>query len=135
MNGWTFLWISKKQILNGTRKTGYWELEVAEAGEYDFELRRWPREIDTPLTEESKMGGEALPISRARISISNKNHIAFEDKRPFIFEGLVKSVELGQTSVTFTVHLEAGPMALQTWFDDKTGETICSSYYVYIRRK
>ncbi len=125
----------QRQILNGTRKTGYWELEVAEAGEYDFELRRWPREIDTPLIEESKIGGEALPISRARLSISNINHFAFEDKKPFMFEGLVKTIEPGQTSVTFTVHLEAGPMALQTWFDDKTRETICSAYYVYVRRK
>lgn len=125
----------QKQILNGTRKTGYWELEVAKDGEYDFELRRWPMEINTPLIEESITGGEALPISRARISISNKNHLVFEDKRPFIFEGLVKSVERGQTSVTFTVHLEAGPMALHTWFDDKTGETISSAYYVYVQRK
>ena len=52
-----------------------------------------------------------------------------------MFEGLVKTIEPGQTSVTFTVHLEAGPMALQTWFDDKTRETICSAYYVYVRRK
>ena len=125
----------QKQILNGTRKTGYWELEVAEAGEYDFELRRWPREIDTPMIAESKMGGEALPISTARLFISNLNHRAFKDKKPFIFEGLVKRVEPGQTSVTFTLNLEAGPMALQTWLDDKDRETICSAYYVYVRRK
>jgi hypothetical protein len=52
-----------RQRLNGTRKSGYWLLDVAEAGEYDFELRRWPREIDTPLMDESATGGAALPIS------------------------------------------------------------------------
>ena len=37
------------QIRKGVRKNGYWELEVAEAGVYEFELRRWPREADTGL--------------------------------------------------------------------------------------
>ncbi|MBA7570394.1 hypothetical protein ES708_12144 [subsurface metagenome] len=123
------------QVRRGTRKTGYWCLEVAEAGEYEFELRRWPQEIDIPLMDKSPTGGAALPISTARIFISDVNHLALEDKRPYGFEGLVKTVSPGETSAIFTVKLEAGPMALHTWFDDKTRETICSAYYVYVRRK
>lgn len=123
------------QVSRGTRKTGYWCLEVAEAGEYEFELRRWPKEIDIPLMDEGPTGGKALPISTARIFISNVNHLAIGDKKPYGFEGLTKTVEPGETSAIFTVELKAGPMALHTWFNDETRETICSAYYVYVRRK
>ena len=66
------------QIRSGVRKNGYWHLDVAEAGDYEFELRRWPREADTPLraglpaiqlTAGDRGPGVALPIARARILI------------------------------------------------------------------
>jgi arylsulfatase A-like enzyme len=122
------------QVRRGTKKTGYWCLEVAEAGEYEFELRRWPKEIDVPLMESGSTDGTALPISKARIFISNANHLTADEKRAYGFEGLARAVEPGETSATFTVPLEAGPMALHTWFDDEKGETICSAYYVFVRR-
>jgi arylsulfatase len=124
----------QEQVRRGTSKTGHWCLEVAEAGEYEFELRRWPKEIDVPLMESGTTNGNTLPIAKARIFINNANHLALDEKRPYCFEGLVKTVEPGKTSAIFTVKLEAGPMALHTWFDDKKGETICSAYYVYVRR-
>ena len=37
------------QVRRGERKNGVWHLEVARAGEYEFELRRWPREREAPL--------------------------------------------------------------------------------------
>lgn len=123
------------QVMRGTAKTGFWCLEVAEPGEYEFELRRWPREIDVPLMEKSPSGGTALPISTARIFISDVEHLAIHEKRPYGFEGLTKKVSKGETSVTFSVQLKAGPIALHTWFDDERGEAIASAYYVYVRRK
>jgi arylsulfatase A-like enzyme len=125
----------QRQVIRGPRRNGYWCLEVAEAGEYEFELRRWPREIDTPLTGVPPSGGTALPIATARLFISNVNHLAIGDKIPYEFEGLTKPVKPGQTAVTFSVKLEPGPMALHTWFDDENGETICGAYYVYVTRK
>jgi arylsulfatase A-like enzyme len=124
----------QEQVRTGTGKTGYWCLEVAEAGEYELGLRRWPKEVDVPLMEAGTTNGAGLPIATARIYINNVNHLTMDEKRPYGFEGLVKTVEPGETAAIFTVHLEAGPMALHTWFDDKKGETICSAYYVYVRR-
>ncbi len=125
----------QRQVTRGTRKSGYWLLDVAEAGEYEFALRRWPKEIDVPLAGAPESGGEVLPIETARLFISDVNHLAIEDKKPFGFEGLTKPVSPEQTSVTFTLFLEKGPMALHTWFDDLRGETICSAYYVYVQKK
>ena len=123
------------QVLKGTAKSGYWCLEVAEAGDYEFELRRWPKEIDTPLTAKSARGGVALPIATARLFISDMNHLSIAEKTPYGFEGLTKKVSSEDTSVTFSVHLDAGPIALHTWFDDEHRETLASAYYVYVRRK
>jgi arylsulfatase A-like enzyme len=124
----------KNNVLRGRRETGFWILDVAEAGEYEIELRRWPREIDVPLTG-SPPGGVALPISRARIYVNNVNHIDLEDKSPYIFEGLSKRVSTGEKFATFTVELKQGPMALHTWFDDQDGNILFSAYYVYVNRK
>ena len=123
------------QVRRGTRKSGYWLLDVAQDGEYDFELRRWPKEINLPLMDPSPNGGRALPIARARLFISGIHHMDIGEKPPYGFEGLTKRVEAGDTHTTFTLKLEKGPIALHTWFDDSTRETIASAYYVYVTRK
>lgn len=41
---WLDIFIDQqKQVRRADLKNGWWELEVAEEGEYEFELRRWPR--------------------------------------------------------------------------------------------
>ena len=118
------------QVRRGVRKNGYWHLDVAQAGDYEFELRRWPREAETPLagaapavelTLASHGPGTALPIARARILVG----------------GVLKSksVEEKDLSAVFDVQLEAGRTLLHTWFDDEDGEPIVGAYYVYVRRK
>ena len=118
------------QVRRGVRKNGYWHLDVARAGDYELELRRWPREAETPLsgaapavklTLASHGPGTALPIARARILVG----------------GILKSkaVEEKDLSAVFDVQLEAGPTLLHTWFDDEDGQPIVGAYYVYVRRK
>ncbi|MDA1069657.1 MAG: arylsulfatase [Verrucomicrobia bacterium] len=125
----------QRQIKIGTRKSGYWLLDVAQAGEYEFELRRWPKELDLPLMDPSPDGGVALPIAVARMFISDFQHLDIAEKPPYGFEGLTQKVSPGDTHASFTVKLEQGPMALHTWFDDDRRETIASAYYVYVTRK
>jgi arylsulfatase len=121
------------QIRAGIEKNGYWLLDVAEAGNYEFELRRWPRELDRPLMDGDARGRGAIPISRAGLFISNYHHMSIGEKKPYGFEGLTTEVEPGDTAVVFTLPLEKGPMALHTWFQGK-GTTL-SAYYVYVTRK
>ncbi len=123
----------QRQIRAGQEKSGYWMLEVAEDGEYEFELRRWPREIDRSITAPSKTGTGALPITQASFYLSNHHHLSISDKSPYGFEGLTKTVEKEDTSVTFTAQLKKGPIALHTWF--RGPQTTLSAYYVYVTRK
>ena len=121
------------QIRMGVDKSGYWLLDVAEAGVYEFELRRWPRELDRPLVEGDAKGRGAIPISRASLFISDYHHMSIGEKKPYGFEGLTTAVKPGDTAAVFTLPLEEGPMALHTWFQGK-GRTF-SAYYVYVTRK
>jgi arylsulfatase len=123
----------QKQVRGGIEKSGYWLLDVAEAGVYEFELRRWPRELDRPLVEGDEHGWGALPIRRAGLFISDYHHMSIGEKKPYGFEGLTKPVKRSDTAAVFTLPLEKGPMALHTWFDGK-GTTL-SAYYVYVTRK
>ena len=122
----------QRQIRVGQQKSGYWMLEVAEDGEYDFELRRWPKEIDRPIIAPSEGGQGAMDIYTANFYLSDYHHLDIGDKRPYRFEGLNKSVGPNDTSITFTAQLKKGPIALHTWFRGES--TILSAYYVYVTR-
>lgn len=152
---WLDVFIDQQtQVMRGQRKFGYWLLEVAEAGEYEFELRRWPKESNIALREiptTEIMSGQyasvnprhrlgiarTLPIASADIYINNVTtpHKALDDIEAYPFLGESKIVESGDTSVTFTVDLDEGPIALHAWFNDEGGTPITAPYYVYVRRK
>jgi hypothetical protein len=131
---WTDVFIDQQaQVRRGVSANSYWELQVDQPGQYEFELRRWPKEIDVPLVGKSTEFDTALPISQARIFISGINHLAIGDKKPYGFEGLTKTVMPGEKSAVFTVQLEKGPMALHTWFDVEN-TSLHGAYYVYVKR-
>ncbi len=130
------------QVSRGVRKNSYWCLEVAQEGDYEFELRRWPRETDSPIAGECKMtdrngriGGKALPITSASIYIGGVNHRSVAEKNTYSFEGLTKPVTPEDKAVTFHVHLNPGPIYLHTFFNESGGSNACGAYYVYVKRK
>lgn len=122
------------QVRRGVSANSYWELLVDQPGKYEFELRRWPKEIDVPLMDKSSADDIALPISQARIFISNINHLSIGDKKPYGFEGLTKTVMPGEKSAIFTVELKKGLIALHTWFD-VADNSLHGAYYVYVKRR
>ena len=123
----------QRQIRRGDEKSGYWMLEVAEDGEYDFEFRRWPKEIDRPITAPSEQGSGALDVNTASFYLSDYHHLEIGDKTPYRFEGLNKPIGPDDTSVTFSAQLKKGPVALHTWF--RGPQTTLSAYYVYVTKK
>ena len=133
---WLDVFIDQQgQILRGVQKSGYWLIEVAEAGEYDIELRRWPKEADGTISGTLPDGrGTALPITHAHLFVAGHNHMSIGEKRSYQFEGLTKPVRKGDKSVTFTMTLKKGPTALHTWFKGRDN-TMLSAYYAYVRKK
>ena len=119
----------QRQVRIAERKNSYWHLDVAQAGTYRFELRRWPRESGLKLTEASPAvqftdgaaeAGVALPITQARLMVARQVE--------------TQSVAPDDEAATFTVQLAQGPALLHTWFDDERGQPICGAYYVYLSR-
>lgn len=117
------------QVRRGERKNGVWHIEVAVAGQYEFELSRWPRERPTPLSaalppqtiaDGEFPAGDSLPIARARLKIA----------------GVDRSLDIAKEDVSavFRVALPAGRTELQTWFYDDGGQELSGAYYAYVRR-
>jgi hypothetical protein len=128
---WLDVFIDQQvQIRRADLKNGAWHLRVAQAGSYQFTLRRWPRESGlklseglnaTPVTDGQYVAGKALPIAAARLRIG-----------PF---DQTRQPDEGCQSVTFTVSLKPGNTEMQTWLLDDQGHSILGAYYVYLVRQ
>ena len=114
------------QIREGLECNGYWIIEIAEYGEYEFELRRWTIEEDRPITDgipgeitDWYHGGKAMDLKLARIRVGDQ-----EKSKP---------IDANANSVKFRFRLNSGITRMQTFLTDSKGADI-GSYYVYVRR-
>ena len=124
-------------IRNPRMCNGYFEIVVDEAGEFEIELRRWPKEAGHAVTagiegddiEWSKefvykdsvsmfTGGAALDIKEARLKIGDQE--------------LSKSVTSDEVGTVFRMNLESGPCHLQSWYTGNDGLEL-GAYYLYIK--
>jgi len=116
------------QVRRGVVRNGVWHVIVDQAGEYEFELRRWPKESGYALndslpslkvTDGTFVKGVAFPISSAGIKIGN------QEKWKTGYD----------KSAIFKFHLEKGENTIQTWFNNKNNIEIAGAYYLYVQRK
>jgi len=112
---------------------GYWDVEVAEKGNYVIELRRWPEESGLPLT-----GGVKGETIKAHETFSGDNL----GTRPIHFASLeiggfqqTRTIAKEDTFVCFEIMLEEGKTKLYTQFSDQDGKPLCSAIYVKVMRK
>ena len=118
---------SQRWIRRGPAVNGWWAVEVRRAGRYRFELRRWPKEVDLPITapyedkepNREKTPGRAIDAVKARLKVGE-----FDETVP---------VGPGDKAAVFEVELPAGPAKLETWFYGASGEER-GAYYVYVER-
>jgi hypothetical protein len=105
-------------VRSGMQANGFWAVEVERDGRYEFALRRWPLEVDKPITA-AIAKGKAISVTKARLKIADVD--------------VSKPVSADAHAVTFQVKLKAGKAQLQTWFiDDKDKSR--GAYYVYVKR-
>ncbi len=109
---------NQQAIRSGMQANGFWAIRVARGGEYEFALRRWPVEVDKPITA-AIPGGKAIAATQARLKIGDID--------------MTQPVAENAAAVTFKVRLEAGKTRLQTWFTDDKGASR-GAYYVYVKR-
>ncbi len=109
---------SQQAVRNGSKANGFWAVEIERDGTYEFELRRWPVELDAPING-AIARGKAITATNARLKVAD-----VDVSRPISKE---------DRAVTFRVKLKAGKTRLETWFTDNEG-TSRGAYYVYAKR-
>ena len=128
------------QVRRGEACAGYWEVNVEEAGQYEFALRRWPSETshamrvgiagaDVDIRRDAIAaadwtiyeGGTAIPVERASIEIDGIGR----------FETDVAEHDV---AAVLRVTLPAGPYHVRCWLAGADGLKQ-SPYYVEVRLK
>jgi hypothetical protein len=121
-----FDWLTKPTVWNQTHIkraepiNGKWMVEIQRDGEYELELRRWPKEINVPINGIAGKDTEPINAAKARIIIKNID--------------MTQKIQEGSTNTVFKCRLKKGKAALQTWFIDPNEQNICGAYYVYAKR-
>ncbi|QDU40613.1 Arylsulfatase precursor [Maioricimonas rarisocia] len=95
-------------IARNPEANGYWMVDVAEAGTYEFRLRMRPAGV-----------AYGLPAGTAKVRVGD-----VEASEP---------IEDGELFALVTVELKAGPNKLQTWLDSKDGKSR-GAYFVDVQR-
>jgi hypothetical protein len=129
---WNVYCDNMRDLRLGKAVNSNWNVTVAQDGEYEFALRRWPREADAAIAgmvpafravAGELPAGVALPIASMRLTVGD----VFDEKRP---------VPADAKEVTFTVRLKAGSkLPVQSYCYDASGKELCGAYFAYVTRK
>ncbi len=122
-----------RDAMHGPANTGFWNVKVHEAGDYTIRMRRWPAELDRPLTAGVPAGqdvpgvkayrtapGKAIELVKAKLRIGD--HVAESAVLP------------NATEAVFHVRLSAGKTRLHASFETEAGE-IYGAYYAYVEKE
>lgn len=112
--------------------TGHWNVEIETAGDYEIELRRWPKESGAAITA-SLPPGEDVPGVQAFRARPGK---AISAEKAWIKVGDVEAeapVDGNQPSVTLKVTLPAGPAKFDARFFGKD-DAVTGAYYAYVKK-
>jgi len=86
---------------------GYWTIHVERDGEYEVELRRWPREVD-----------KGIEATGAKIKLGDVE--------------MQQKLSTDAKFASFSMTLKKGPAKLQTWLTTAGGKER-GAYYVYVK--
>jgi len=115
-----------EQVAEAERSDGFWAVKIAEDGLYQFSLRRWPREVNKPITDPLSVHrhepeDDIFTATTARLKIA-----AFDQS---------KLVQPDDEEVIFQVNLKKGETRVQAWFINDMGDgQTHGAYYVYVER-
>jgi arylsulfatase len=111
---------------------GTWHIQVEEAGEYEFTLRRWPEQTKAALGAAYEPNAKSpkynvkttksFPsIAAAKLEIAGVKGEAKADPKA--------------TGATVTVKLPAGKTTLKAWFADADSKDLCGAFFVTVKKK
>lgn len=111
---------------------GHWHLQVEQAGDYEFTLRRWPE------VTKAALGARYGPNERSPLYNAKTTRGFPTIARARLEATGVKAEERADpttTGVTLRATLPAGKTILKAWFTDAAGTGLCGAYFVTVRKK
>ena len=122
-----------RKAVNGARNTGFWNVLVHEAGEYEVRLRRWPETADLPINASLAPGAD-VPGQPAFRTAPGK---AINPVKASIQIGDVSAktdIKPGTHEVVFQLTLPKGKTRMTALFTAEDGEEF-GAYYAYVTKK
>ncbi len=114
--------------------SGFWPIEIETAGRYQFEIRRWPREIDHPITaplaakkHDISIKGKPMHTHKGVAIPANRVELWVGESR---FEQHLKDTD---TKAVFTISLQTGHTHVRAWLVNDNGSRYVA-YYVYVKK-
>jgi len=130
MTPWNHSHIRKGEF--NPKNTGFWNVEVETAGDYEIELRRWPKESGTAIDAGLPPGDDVPGVTPFRATPG----LAFSpDKATIELSGqtMMEKVSPGDQSVTFKINLDAGRTRFTAAFTNEDGKTM-GAFYAYVKK-
>ena len=130
--------ITQQAVRLGALIKPFWLLELSEARNYRFEVRRWPRGVDAAMTDgigpttdpeieyighrsyRIDVPGKALDIASVELKLSNHDDVT-------------KKIDPDAQSVQFELELPAGPVDIEAWLISPDGKRQ-GAYFVYVEQ-
>jgi len=121
---------NQPEVRRGQRANGFWAIEVAADGEYEFSLRRWPAELNKPINaslpaKAAVPGGVPLPAGVAMNPVKAGIQIGGVEQE--------KTVRAGDREAKFSLRLKRGKILLKTRFVEQNGSSF-GAFFVYVKK-
>lgn len=129
---WNVYCDNMRDLRLGKAENSQWNVVVAKDGNYEFGLRRWPREADAAIAGSVPVfkavdgelpAGTALPIVKIRLKVGD----VFDE---------AKAVAPHDKELVFSLPLQAGmKIPVQSYCYDASGKELCGAYFAYVKRQ
>ena len=126
---------NQSHILSGVNNSGFWPVEMAADGRYRFDVRRWPKELNHPISAPLPPTDNGDIYSQGQL-VQPGNGKAIDTDKVELVVGttkLEKTISPSDTNATFGVKLPAGPTHVRAWLIDAKGSKR-GAYYIYARK-
>ncbi len=121
-----------RAAMRGEENTGFWNVNVVEAGDYEIRLRRWPEETGTEL-DAPLPPGDDVPGAKAYRTTPGKAIQPVQAKLQIGEATITSDVSPGSENVRIRTKLPAGETTMAATFETADGETY-GAYYAYVER-
>lgn len=121
-----------RQAMNGPANTGFWNVLIHEAGEYQIRLRRWPEENGSAIQSALPPGADVPGVKPYRAAqgkaiAATKAGIQIADQQQ------QQAIPPDAAEVVFNIQLPAGKTRFEATFETADG-TKFGAYYAYVER-